>query len=91
MKTYDTHRANPTVPTLSIPLSCGEGEGVGGNDQTTVQALPGKKPNWRCGAPNGNRNAAKTIPSLCTLQKRVRALKRRVRAALAEIEGQGLC
>jgi hypothetical protein len=53
--------------------------------------LPGKKPNWRCGAPAGNRNAAKAVPSLSTIQRRVRALKRRIKTALAGLEGPERC
>ncbi len=47
--------------------------------KTTPQAKCGKKPNWRCGAPAGNQNAAKPMS---TLSRKVRALKRAVRAAL---------
>jgi hypothetical protein len=53
------------------------------NGQTTPQAKSGKKPNWRCGAPAGNANAKKPALAVSTIRKRVRALKRRVRAALA--------
>jgi hypothetical protein len=31
--------------------------------KTTPQAKCGKKPNWRCGAPAGNQNAAKPVPT----------------------------
>ena len=47
--------------------------------KTTPQASCGKKPNWRCGAPAGNQNAAK---SASTLIRRRRALQRRIQAAL---------
>jgi len=77
------HRETASIPALSTPASCRQGEGGGGNGQTTIQVLPGKKPNWRCGAPNGNRNAAKPVPALSTLQKRIRALKKRIRTAIA--------
>jgi hypothetical protein len=50
--------------------------------KTTPQAKAGKKPNWRCGAPAGNQNAAKPVP---TLSRKVRALKRRIRAALKNV------
>jgi hypothetical protein len=50
--------------------------------KTTPQANSGKKPNWRCGAPAGNQNAAKP---LSTLSRKVRALKRRIRAALKTV------
>jgi hypothetical protein len=53
------------------------------NGQTTPQQSCGKKPNWRCGAPCGNRNAAKPVLALSTLRRRVRALTRRARAAIA--------
>jgi len=52
-------------------------------EQTTPQANPGKKPNWRCGAPGGNTNAKKPVPGLYTLRKRVQALRRRAKAAMA--------
>jgi len=58
---------------------------MSGNGQTTPQAKPGKKPNWRCGAPNGNRNAKKPVLALSTLRRRVRALKRRARHAIAAL------
>jgi len=85
MKTNAPRRTAPPVPTLSTTLPGGEGKGVGKSDQTTAQEKSGKKPNWRCGAPKGNRNAAKAIPSLSTLRKRIRALKRRVRIAIAQV------
>lgn len=47
--------------------------------KTTPQAESGKKPNWRCGAPAGNRNAAKPFNALSA---RVADLKRRARAAI---------
>jgi len=47
--------------------------------KTTPQAHPGKSSNWRSGAPAGNRNAARPVPSLLT---QVRDLRRRIRAAL---------
>jgi hypothetical protein len=50
--------------------------------KTTLQALPGKKPNWRCGAPAGNRNAAKPVSALSALEARMRDLRRRVRKAI---------
>jgi len=53
--------------------------------KTTTQGSPGKKPNWRCGAPAGNRNAAKPVPALSTLKRRVRDLKRRTKAAIARV------
>ncbi len=55
------------------------------NGQTTPQAKSGKKPNWRCGAPAGNTNAKKPVLALSTIVKRVRALKRRVRGAIATL------
>jgi hypothetical protein len=85
MKTNEPRRAALPVPTLSTIAPGGEGGGIGESDQTTVQEKPGKKPNWRCGAPSGNRNAAKTVHSLSTILKRIRALKRRVRAAIAQV------
>jgi hypothetical protein len=85
MKKTAPHRKPAPIPTPSNTLGGREGVGGGGNGQTTAQALPWKKPNWRCGAPNGNRNAAKPVPALSTLQRRVRALKRRIRAAIAQV------
>lgn len=87
MKKTAPSKAIVTIPTLSPAPSPERGEGVGEKCKTTAQEIPAKKPNWRCGAPNGNRNAAKTIPSLSTIRKRVRDLKRRVRAAIAMAEG----
>ena len=55
------------------------------NGQTTPQANAGKKPNWRCGAPNGNRNAAKPVLAIFTLRRRARALRRRAKAAMAKV------
>jgi len=57
------------------------------NGQTTPRQNPGKKPKWRCGAPAGNRNAAKPVPALSTLLKRERALRRRAREAMARVPG----
>jgi hypothetical protein len=81
------HNSDAAIPTLSIPLPEPQGEGLDENGKTTTQGSPGKKPNWRCGAPNGNRNAAKPVPALSTLKRRVRALKRRIRAAIAQVPG----
>lgn len=53
--------------------------------KTTPQAPPGKSANWRCGAPAGNRNAARPVPSLLT---QVRDLRRRIRAALKIAEAE---
>lgn len=52
--------------------------------KTTPQAVTGKKPNWRCGAPAGNRNAAKPVTPLSQVQRQVRDLQRRIRAALRQ-------
>jgi len=57
-----------------------------GKRETTPQAQSGKKPNWRCGAPSGNRNAAKPVPSLSA---RIRDLDRRIRAALRAADASG--
>ena len=51
--------------------------------ETTPQPPGGKKPNWRCGAPAGNRNAAKPVPALST---RLRDLKRRANAAIRAVD-----
>jgi hypothetical protein len=51
--------------------------------ETTPQPQGGKKPNWRCGAPAGNRNAAEPVPALST---RIRDLKRRARAAIRAVD-----
>lgn len=48
--------------------------------KTTPQAPPGKTSQWRCGAPAGNRNAARPVTPL----SRVRDLQRRIRAALKQ-------
>jgi len=79
------HTPDAALPALSTPAPARQGEGSGEMCKTTIQQKPGKKPNWRCGAPNGNRNAAKSVPSLSTLKRRVRALKRRIRAAIAQV------
>jgi uncharacterized protein YjcR len=50
-----------------------------------------KRPNWRTGAPNGNQNALKHgryTRRARMLRARVRELKRRVKAVLAEIESE---
>jgi hypothetical protein len=52
----------------------------------------GKKPNWRCGAPNGNQNARKPVHALSALQARVRALKKQARAAIRAADAKsGRC
>jgi hypothetical protein len=56
------------------------------SDKTTPQAKLGKKPNWRCGAPAGNRNAVKPVPSLSMLARRIRSLRRRARAAIQAVD-----
>jgi hypothetical protein len=48
--------------------------------KTTPQAPPAKISRWRCGAPAGNRNAARPVTPL----SRVRDLQRRIRAALKQ-------
>lgn len=53
--------------------------------ETTTQAPPGKKPNWRCGAPAGNRNAARPVPAL---SMRIKDWKRRAKAAIRAVEGR---
>lgn len=50
--------------------------------KTTPQPDSGKKPNWRCGAPAGNRNAKKPVSELSAMQALVRDFKRRARAAI---------
>ena len=72
-----------SVPTLSTTAPCGEGKGMGEKCKTTIQDLPGKKPNWRCGAPNGNRNAAKAVIPLSTVRARIRSLKKRAKIMMA--------
>jgi hypothetical protein len=57
--------------------------------KTTPQAQTGKKPNWRCGAPRGNRNAKKPVHPLSTLKARIRNFKRRVRAAVQAAQHVG--
>jgi len=74
-------------PALILPLSpdasAPEGEGVDQKCKTTVQENPAKNPNWRCGAPGGNRNAAKPVQPLSTLKRKIRDLRRRAKAAMA--------
>ena len=53
--------------------------------ETTPQAKAEKKPNWRCGAPAGNKNAAKPVLALST---RIKDLKRRVRAAIKAVDSR---
>jgi len=76
-------------PALILPLSPDAsamgGGGRGKKCKTTAQANPGKKPNWRCGAPNGNRNAAKPVQPLSTLKRKIRDLRRRAKAAMAMV------
>jgi hypothetical protein len=84
-----TTRDNPKplpVPTLSTPRTPREGGGRAGKCKTTLQALPGKKPNWRCGAPAGNRNAAKPVTPLSTIAAKQRAIRRKMRMLVAEAE-----
>jgi hypothetical protein len=69
-----------TACPTSVPLP-GEG-GAASFTKTTAQAKSGKKPNWRCGAPNGNQNARKPVHALSALQAHVRSLKKRARAAI---------
>jgi hypothetical protein len=47
------------------------------------------RPNWRTGAPDGNRNALKTgyhTREAKALRARIRDLKRRARQAIAQVE-----
>jgi hypothetical protein len=85
MKPQKSRRKLAPVPTLSPAASCRKGEGMGEKCKTTTQELPGKKPNWRCGAPGGNRNAAKAVTPLSTIRTRTRSLKRRFKAVLRQI------
>lgn len=83
MKKIAPHREPAAIHALSTIAPSGDGEGGVEKCKTTIQPLPGKKPNWRCGAPSGNRNAAKAIPTLSTIQRRIRELKKRARIAIA--------
>jgi hypothetical protein len=86
MKTIrDDHKPLPVHP-LSTPRKSGKGGGRGEKCKTTIQALPGKKPNWRCGAPAGNRNAAKPVIPLSTIRARLRQIRRRMRFLVAQAE-----
>lgn len=63
--------------------------GVGENGKTTIKLLrPEQVWQPRLGAPIGNRNAAKAVPSLAMLRARVRALKRRIKAVMGEARPQ---
>jgi hypothetical protein len=54
--------------------------GVGEKRKTTIKLLrPDQVWQPRLGAPIGNRNAAKAVPSLPMLRLRIRALKRRAK------------
>ena len=58
--------------------------GVGQKRKTTIKLLrPDQVWQPKVGAPRGNRNAAKPIPSLAMLRLRVRGLKRQIKAAIA--------
>jgi hypothetical protein len=72
------------VPALSTPAPEEEGGGSGENAKTTIQGLPGKKPNWRCGAPAGNQNARKPVSALSALEARLRDIRRRLRKTIRE-------
>jgi len=50
--------------------------------KTTAQEIPGKKPNWRCGAPDGNRNALKHG----RYAKEMRAVKAEVRELIRRMK-----
>ena len=59
---------------------------MSGKCQTTIKLLrSGDVWQPRLGAPRGNRNAAKAIPSLSMLRARIRALRRRAKAAMAMV------
>ena len=60
--------------------------GVGEKRKTTIKLLRSDQV-WqpKVGAPHGNRNAAKAVTPLSTLRLRIRALRRRVKAAMAMV------
>ena len=59
---------------------------MSGKCKTTIKLLrPEQVWQPKVGAPRGNRNAAKTIPSLPMLRARIRALRRRAKAAMAMV------
>ena len=60
--------------------------GVREKRKTTIKLLRSDQV-WqpRIGPPTGNRNAAKAVPSLPMLRARIRALRRRVKAAMAMV------
>jgi hypothetical protein len=60
--------------------------GVSGTRKTTIKLLrPEQVWQPKVGAPRGNRNAAKAIPSLSMIRLRIRALRRRAKAAMAMV------
>lgn len=55
---------------------------MSGNRQTNAAQVPDRPRTRRRGGQPGNRNARKPVLALSTLQKRVRALKRRCKKAM---------
>jgi hypothetical protein len=56
------------------------------SDKTNAVQAPVRPRTRRRGGQPGNRNAARPVPSLSMLKRRIRALKRRARAAIKEAE-----
>ena len=83
MKKSALHRQSAAIPTLSTTAPSRQGEGVGENGQTNTAQAIGRPRTRRRGGQPGNRNAAKPVLALSTLRRRVRALTRRAKAAMA--------
>lgn len=60
--------------------------GVGEKRKLKIKLLrPDEVWHPRLGPPKGSRNAAKAVPSLAMLRARIRALRRRLKAAMAMV------
>ena len=58
---------------------------MSGLGQTKKRHPTGIPPGKRQGGQPGNRNAAKPVPALSTIRRRIHALMRRARAAMAMV------
>ena len=56
------------------------------SDKTNAVQVPVRPRTRHRGGQPGNRNAAKPVPSLSMLKRRIRALKRRARAAIKAVD-----
>lgn len=83
MTTKDARHEFSPVPILSTPAPARQGEGVGETCKTNTAQVSVRPRIRRKGGQPGNRNAVRPVPSLSTIERKNRALNKRVRQILA--------